>query len=112
MSFLKGFNKNLRDVNKTAQQTGMAARNVNQTKNSVGNLVPNSVSNMATNRKGKNDKRTNEKEVVCENTWACACGSTSTTKFCSECGKQKPVCSNCGVAVKTKFCSECGTAVE
>ncbi len=46
--------------------------------------------------------------------WTCVCGTTDNTgKFCSECGKEKPVdpagwtCA-CGKVNKGKFCSECG----
>ena len=45
--------------------------------------------------------------------WKCACGATSTGKFCPECGSPKPVddtwtCS-CGAVNKGKFCPECGS---
>ena len=44
--------------------------------------------------------------------WVCSCGTTTTGKFCPECGKPKPAvdgwtCS-CGAVNKGKFCSECG----
>lgn len=47
--------------------------------------------------------------------WKCSCGcSGNTGKFCSECGKAKPVswdCPSCGAKDnKGKFCSECGAA--
>lgn len=47
-----------------------------------------------------------------ENEWKCACGASSTGKFCPECGAPKPVsegwtCS-CGAVNKGKFCPECG----
>lgn len=48
------------------------------------------------------------------NTWKCECGSENTGKFCSDCGKPKPVpadlswtCS-CGTVNKGRFCGECG----
>ena len=44
--------------------------------------------------------------------WKCACGADNTGKFCSECGKPKPVndgwVCTCGTANTGKFCSECG----
>lgn len=47
-------------------------------------------------------------------TWACSCGHAgNTSKFCAECGAQRPVpaegwtCS-CGTVNKGKFCAECG----
>ena len=45
--------------------------------------------------------------------WKCACGATSTGKFCANCGNPKPAdtegwkCS-CGTVNKGKFCAECG----
>ena len=47
--------------------------------------------------------------------WTCECGALNTGKFCSECGKAKPVVSNewtceCGAVNTGKFCSECGKA--
>lgn len=51
-----------------------------------------------------------EKESA--NEWKCACGATSTGKFCSECGAPKPVADEwtcaCGSVNTGKFCSECG----
>lgn len=47
------------------------------------------------------------------NSWKCSCGASNTAKFCSECGKPKPLntdgwtCS-CGAVNKGKFCQECG----
>lgn len=48
------------------------------------------------------------------NVWKCECGSENTGKFCSDCGKPKPVpadlswtCS-CGTVNKGRFCGECG----
>ena len=45
--------------------------------------------------------------------WTCSCGTVNTSKFCSNCGSQKPApvegwtCS-CGAVNQGKFCSECG----
>ena len=43
--------------------------------------------------------------------WICECGNVNHGKFCSECGKPRPVgpwtCS-CGTVNTGKFCSECG----
>ena len=46
------------------------------------------------------------------NGWKCACGATSSAKFCPECGSPKPAdegwtCA-CGAVNKGKFCPECG----
>ena len=45
--------------------------------------------------------------------WTCECGHVNTGKFCSECGKPKPVIATewtceCGHVNTGKFCSECG----
>ena len=47
--------------------------------------------------------------------WTCGCGAVNTGKFCSTCGKAKPVqltpdgwTCECGAVNKGKFCSECG----
>jgi membrane protease subunit (stomatin/prohibitin family) len=50
------------------------------------------------------------------NAWVCACGVTNTSKFCHNCGSQKPepvvsdewTCA-CGSINKGKFCPNCGT---
>lgn len=44
--------------------------------------------------------------------WTCSCGAVNTGKFCTECGKPKPMqeswtCS-CGTVNTGKFCTECG----
>lgn len=44
--------------------------------------------------------------------WACECGAKNTGRFCSECGKPRPVKTGwtceCGAVNTGKFCSECG----
>jgi len=47
--------------------------------------------------------------------WKCACGATSTGKFCMNCGQPKPADTEgwkcaCGAVNKGKFCAECGKA--
>lgn len=47
--------------------------------------------------------------------WTCECGTSNTGKFCSNCGKAKPVsnewaCPKCSTVNTGKFCSNCGTA--
>ena len=51
--------------------------------------------------------------------WTCECGSKNNGKFCSNCGKAKPVqdkkqCPNCkAISDKdAKFCGECGTKLD
>ena len=48
-----------------------------------------------------------------QNTWQCECGHRNTGRFCSECGKPRPlsgrwVCPKCAAINTGKFCSECG----
>ncbi len=46
------------------------------------------------------------------NTWKCACGQENTSKFCSQCGKPRPVAQGwncvCGSINQGQFCPECG----
>ena len=45
--------------------------------------------------------------------WTCECGHVNTGKFCSECGKPAPAAEwtcECGQSNKGKFCSNCGKA--
>ncbi len=44
--------------------------------------------------------------------WTCSCGAVNTGKFCAECGKPKPAgewTCSCGAVNKGKFCSSCGS---
>lgn len=47
--------------------------------------------------------------------WTCACGTVNQAKFCTECGKPRPVenqkwfCPNCGSPSVLNFCGKCGT---
>lgn len=49
-----------------------------------------------------------------EDSWVCSCGTTNTSKFCTNCGNKKPendgswICS-CGAKNFGKFCTECGS---
>ena len=50
---------------------------------------------------------------VQEESWVCECGHTNTGKFCSECGKPRPAkewTCDCGQVNTGKFCSNCGKA--
>lgn len=46
--------------------------------------------------------------------WTCACGTTGTGRFCTECGAKRPEswsCPSCGkTGNRGKFCENCGTA--
>ena len=58
-------------------------------------------------------------ENLPEGYWRCECGTLNNTKFCTNCGKEKPspngeikFCPNCGHELKgAKFCPECGTKI-
>lgn len=59
-----------------------------------------------------NQQQRKEEQVKPENTgWKCSCGASNTGRFCSECGKERPIsgwiCS-CGAKNTGNFCSECG----
>jgi membrane protease subunit (stomatin/prohibitin family) len=62
---------------------------------------------------------TNRQQMAAERTkkdgWTCSCGAVNSGKFCSECGKARPVANSgwtcsCGAVNSGKFCSECGKA--
>ena len=61
----------------------------------------------------------NTEEVLPEGYWKCECGTVNNTKFCTNCGKEKPspngeikFCPNCGHELKgAKFCPNCGTKI-
>lgn len=49
-----------------------------------------------------------------EGEWRCECGTVNTTKFCGNCGKERPLrwfCPNCGKENNGKFCVGCGTQI-
>ncbi len=58
-------------------------------------------------------------EVIPEGYWKCECGTLNNTKFCTNCGKEKPspngvvkFCPNCGTELNgAKFCPNCGTKI-
>ena len=61
----------------------------------------------------------NTEEVIPEGYWKCECGTLNNTKFCTNCGKEKPspngeikFCPNCGTELNgAKFCPNCGTKI-
>ena len=59
-------------------------------------------------------KEDGSEEELPEGSWKCECGAVNTSKFCTECGKEKPsktpkFCPECGTELKgAKFCPECG----
>lgn len=59
-----------------------------------------------------NETVTTQPNATDKKIWVCECGAENTTKFCGDCGKQKPslewICSSCGTTNTTKFCGECG----
>lgn len=58
-------------------------------------------------------------EVLPEGYWRCECGTLNNTKFCTNCGKERPsasgavkFCPNCGTELNgAKFCPNCGTKI-
>lgn len=60
------------------------------------------------------NNRTVPEQASVGGTWTCACGAEKNTgKFCSECGRPRPVSSEawtcvCGTVNNGRFCSECG----
>ncbi len=54
----------------------------------------------------------NQAQTVSADSWKCECGAENTGKFCTECGKPKPVSNiwrcECGTENTGKFCTECG----
>lgn len=72
---------------------------------------------MQQNAQAQNAQAQNEKAVgqqAKSSGWICECGAENSGKFCSECGKEKPVADvwvcECGAKNTGKFCSECGKA--
>lgn len=72
---------------------------------------------MQQNAQAQNTQAQNEKAVGQQAKaagWICECGAENSGKFCSECGKEKPVADvwvcECGTQNTGKFCSECGKA--
>lgn len=59
-------------------------------------------------------KEESTEEALPEGSWKCECGTVNSSKFCTECGKEKPsktpkFCPECGTELKgAKFCPECG----
>lgn len=73
--------------------------------------------NLAQMQMQQNAQAQNEKAVgqqAKSSGWICECGAENSGKFCSECGKEKPVSDvwvcECGAKNTGKFCSECGKA--
>ncbi len=54
------------------------------------------------------------RQTAMTDTWKCSCGATVTSRFCPECGTEKPAepvgwTCVCGTVNKGKFCQNCGT---
>lgn len=61
-----------------------------------------------------NDVFTNAGSQLKEGEWKCECGAINTTRFCGNCGKERPLrwfCPNCGKENSSKFCVGCGTKI-
>ena len=107
MSNNKGLSGILKDVNDTT-------RTVNSVKNTTKNVKKTAC---VGNKKNTSQAQKNQVKEV---SWVCDCGITSTTKFCSGCGKPAPtelVCPKCKWKrpldkSDLKFCGNCGTQLE
>lgn len=94
----------------------------NPWQNTQGSQMDLSKNNAKQESEQTNTVQTNEtakNETVVTEEWKCECGQTNEGKFCSNCGKAKPVpvqkkCPKCGTVNDNndKFCSECGTKLE
>lgn len=80
--------------------------NAPQNGNDIGSGLVNLVSGIANALNGK--------ETLKKGEWQCECGAVNTTRFCGNCGREKPLhwfCPNCGTENSGKFCVGCGTQV-
>ena len=59
-----------------------------------------------------NTSKRDEPQGAAPDSWKCSCGAENHSKFCAECGKEKPVARgwvcDCGATNFAKFCPECG----
>jgi len=78
----------------------------------AGGMNANELYGMAAQQQAAKDAAA--KEAAAAGGWTCECGATNTGKFCTECGKAKPVADEwtceCGTVNTGKFCTECGKA--
>ena len=63
---------------------------------------------------GQQQQQAQQQSASAADSWKCACGATSTGKFCPECGQPKPVAAAgwtcaCGTVNTGKFCQNCGS---
>ena len=81
--------------------------------NAGGNMfAATSQTNRAQMERQEEARRAEAEKKAAADGWTCACGCVNTGKFCSDCGKPKPVSDSwvcaCGHTNTGKFCSECG----
>lgn len=79
----------------------------------AGGMNAQSLYQMGAEQRVKQYQQASNSQEKSKDKWTCTCGSVNTGKFCTECGKPKPVESNswtctCGSVNKGKFCTECG----
>jgi len=104
-----------KNIGKFLNNTARTIRGATSVANSA-KRAGKTVQNMAGKKKA--DEKDGEKAKD-DASWVCACGTTSTSKFCGECDKERPsktICS-CGWErppenSSMKFCGECGAKFE
>ena len=116
----KGLGGLINNVTKTARDLNNAATRANREVNNAANTANRLGQTVKKLTGGKKDggKQEGNQQAQDNASWTCACGTSSTGKFCGECGKAQTVQAVCSCGWKrpadnaVKFCGECGTKFE